>query len=59
MILEQGVKDVVTTHISGTNRCLLERIILNDGTELFLGASALGASVYRVRKAESYVRERK
>jgi hypothetical protein len=55
LILEQGVKDVTTRHIANTKRCLLERITLNDGTELYLGASSLGACVYRIKKASSYV----
>lgn len=43
-----------TRHISGSNRCCLDRIELQDGTIIHIGASALGASVYRVQRPEKY-----
>ena len=48
------VKDVSVRHISGTSRCVLDRIQLNNDVVLYLGASTHGACVYRVKEPGSY-----
>ena len=55
LLLENKIKDVTTKHINGTSRCLLETIELDNGMVLYLGSSALGACVYRVKEPKSYV----
>lgn len=50
LIRQHGVKDVTTYPVVGTKRCLLERIQLNNGWELYLGASTHGPCVYKIKK---------
>lgn len=48
LLYEHPISKVYTRHISGTNRCTLDRLELNDGTVLHLGSSSHGACVYRI-----------
>ncbi len=51
------IKQAFTRHIPGTNRGCLDKLVLEDGTVLFIGASSHGASVYRIQKPGTYVPE--
>jgi hypothetical protein len=56
VLLEQHhVVKAHTTQIRGSHRCVIEHIDLDDGTRVYFGASAHGATVYRVAKRHSYV----
>ena len=54
LLESQPIKQAITRHIPGTNRCLLDTLILADGTKLYLGASTQGACVYRIAKSPNY-----
>lgn len=57
-LFETGkVKTAHTGLIPGSTRCVVERLVFEDGTELFLGASTYGATAYRVRRPHSYTKE--
>lgn len=43
------IVDVHVRHIRGTNRCTLDRIMLEGGLILHLASSAHGASVFRIQ----------
>jgi hypothetical protein len=49
------IKRVVGKTVPGTKRCVVEHLLLEDGTKVYLGASSYGAVVYRVVKPTSYV----
>lgn len=51
------VKSVGAHHIKDSHRCLLAWIDMEDGTRLYLGASAGGATVYRIAKPHKYVKD--
>lgn len=51
----RGVKRVVGTNIPGTQRCILDYLVLNDETKIYFGASTDGATVYRITRPHSYV----
>ena len=49
-----GVKKVNVKTIPGMNRSVIDHIVMNDGTTVFLTGSYNGASVYRIRKPNPY-----
>lgn len=49
------VARVSTSQIRGSHRCVINFIELEDGTRLFMGSSAYGATIYRVAPKHSYV----
>lgn len=56
LLLEQRhVVKAHTTQIRGSHRCVVDHLELDDGTKVYFGASAHGATVYRVAKKHSYV----
>ena len=57
LLCSERIKSVSTRHIRGTNRCTLDRIVLESGVVLHLGASTHGACVYRVQQPSSYAEE--
>ncbi len=44
------VKTVTATTVKGTTRSIIERIIFEDGTRMYLAASPHGAIVYRIAR---------
>jgi len=57
LFAQQPVKRVQARNIEGTPRCIVDYIELADGTRLYLDASALGATVYRITRPISYVKK--
>lgn len=55
--LEKRVKRVSTRFIKNSHRSVVDHLEFEDGTRLFLGASAHGAIVYRISPPHSYVKE--
>lgn len=55
LIAEHGVREAVTRHISGTQRCVVSQLLLGNGWTIFLGSSVHGACAYRVKKVNEYV----
>ncbi len=55
LLKEHRIVDIDARHISGTNRCTLDQLKLDNGMILFLASSVHGACVYRITKPESYV----
>lgn len=53
-LLKKPVKRVHGNTVPGTTRFCLTMLELEDGTRIFLGASAHGAVVYRISRAVSY-----
>ena len=53
----QQVKRVQTRPIRNSHRCIVDHIELGDGTKVYLGSSAMGATVYRVAKPHSYAEQ--
>lgn len=51
----RGVKRVVGANIQGTQRCILDYLVLSDDTKIYFGASTDGATVYRITRPHSYV----
>lgn len=51
-LLGSAVRDITVRNLPGTTRCILDRIVLEDGTRIYLGAGPQGATVYRVAKRE-------
>lgn len=51
------VKSLVSRPVRNSTRTVLEAILLEDGTKIYLGSSAEGAVVYRISKGHSYVAE--
>jgi hypothetical protein len=51
------VKRVQARPIRNSHRCLIDFIELADGTKVYLGSSAMGATVYRVAKPHSYAEQ--
>lgn len=49
------VKSINVRQIRNSHRCLIDGIVLDNGVTLYLGSSALGATVYRVALPHSYV----
>jgi hypothetical protein len=43
--------------IRNSHRCIIDELEFVDGTKLYLGSSAYGATVYRISKPHSYVKE--
>ena len=54
---EKPVKDLAVRLVKGTNRSVIDHIEFDDGTRLYLGASAYGAIVYRIAPKRSFVEE--
>lgn len=54
-LLGSRIKNVDVRLIKGSNRSVLYKIELEDGTSLYLGSSSFGATVYRVAKLQSAV----
>lgn len=54
-MFEVGVKKIAGKDLPGTTRCMVDHIELKDGTKIYLGASAEGATIYRVTRPVSYV----
>jgi len=51
ILLEDAVIGRVSTkQIRGSHRCILDFIELGDGTRIYVGSSAYGATVYKVSK---------
>ena len=55
VFLEKRVKNVKTQMIRNSHRCILDSIEFDDGTKMYFGASAGGATVYRIASKHSYV----
>lgn len=55
LLSEKKFKVARGTNIRGTTRCILDHLVLEDGTRIYLGASAEGATVYRITRPHSYV----
>jgi hypothetical protein len=55
--LKKRVKNVTTRMIRNSHRCILDNIEFDDGTKMYLGASAGGAIVYRIAPKHSYTKE--
>ena len=53
----QKVARVQTRPIRNSHRCLIDFIELDDRTRVYIGSSALGATVYRVAKPHSYAEQ--
>lgn len=51
------VVDAGVRQIRGSNRSVLEWLLFEDGTRLFLAASGEGAVVYRLARPHSYVEQ--
>lgn len=49
------VAKLAVRHIKGTHRSVIDWLEFDDGSRLYLGSSAYGATVYRIAKPHSYV----
>jgi hypothetical protein len=56
LFAEKRVKSVKVRQLPRQNRSVLEYIIFDDDTRLFLASSTEGATVYRVSKPHSYTK---
>jgi len=54
LLIHQKIKKVTTRSVPNTGRSVLEAIEFEDGTTMFLGSSAHGALVYRIRRPFKY-----
>lgn len=54
---KQPVKEVRVRQIRGQNRSVLDCIIFEDGTRLYVASATEGAVIYRIAKPHSYVEE--
>lgn len=57
LLLDKTVKNVNTRVIRNSHRCIIDSIEFEDGTKMYFGASAMGATVYRISPRHSYVEE--
>lgn len=57
LLKEHGVKNAVGKDILGTSRCVIDYLELGDGSKMYLGPSTEGATVFRITKSVSYVKE--
>jgi hypothetical protein len=57
LLVQERVTNVKTRHIKGTNRCVIDRLQLESGIVLHLGASVHGACVYRVQEPPNYTED--
>lgn len=55
LLTERRVVRVDASQIRGSHRCVLNFLELDDGTRVYIGSSAYGATVYRVAPRHSYV----
>lgn len=55
LLVEKRVVRVSASQIRGSHRCVLDFLELEDGTRVYIGSSAYGATVYRVAPKHSYV----
>ncbi len=51
-LLSSPIKEVTVRPIKGTRRAVLDRLFLENGTRLYLGAGPQGAVVYRIAHKE-------
>lgn len=56
-LLNNKVVEVDARLIKGSNRSVVYKLIMENGTVLFLGSSPYGATVYRIAKARSAVEQ--
>jgi hypothetical protein len=54
LVFEQPVKEVKVRQIRGQNRSVIDYIIFEDGTRLYLASAVEGAVAYRIAKPHSY-----
>jgi hypothetical protein len=54
MLLTKKITSVLLTDVKNTERCVIDKVVFEDGTKLYLGASTLGAVVYRVTAPVKY-----
>lgn len=57
LIQGQQVSSVVAKQVRNSHRCIVDYLELADGTRIYFGSSAHGATVYRVSKPSSYVEQ--
>jgi hypothetical protein len=57
LIKQYGVKAVIGQDIRGTDRCVIDYFILGDGSKMYVGSSAGGATIYRITRPHFYVEE--
>lgn len=55
LLTTKRVVEVSVKQIRNSHRCVIGRLELEDGTRVYLGSSAYGATVYRVASRHSYV----
>lgn len=55
LLTSQRVVAVSARQIRNSHRCIVQQLELEDGTRIYLGSSAYGATVYRVAPKHSYV----
>jgi len=55
LLVDKRVVRVNAVQIRGSHRCVLNMLELEDGTCVYIGSSAYGATVYRVAPKHSYV----
>lgn len=55
-LLSSPVKKVSARPIRNSHRSILDCIELEDGTKVYLGSSAYGATAYRISKPHSYAK---
>ncbi len=55
LLTERRVTRVSATQIRDSHRCIIEYLELEDGSKVYLGSSAYGATVFRVSNPISYV----
>jgi hypothetical protein len=55
LLTEKRVTRVSATQIRDSHRCIIEYLELEDGSRVYLGSSAYGATVFRVSNPISYV----
>lgn len=57
LLIEKRIVAVEGEMIKGTNRTVIRHIEFQDGTKMYLGASAYGAMVYRIQPKRSFTEE--
>lgn len=57
VVVGQSVKKIHVRQIRNSHRCLVDGIELDNGVKLYLGSSAMGATVYRVALPHSYAEQ--
>lgn len=49
------VASVSGKNISGTGRCIIDHLVLQDGSKVYFAPSTEGATIYRISRPHSYV----